>query len=164
MGYTTDFEGEIEIDTPLSEDQVLYINTFSMTRHMIRNEDIINKLPNPIRENVGLPIGSYGQYYVNNGDYYNHMDSSILDYNMPPNDQPGLWCHWIIKDNNKLICDGGEKFYMYVQWLQYLIDHFFTRWDKILNGKISWEGERQYDKGVITVVNNKVTAHTDDDI
>lgn len=80
--------------------------------------------------------------------------------------QPGLWCQWVIEqetDENgeeiqKLVWDENEKFYNYVEWLKYLINHFFERWGVKLNGKIKWSGEEPSDVGIIIVKNNEVTT------
>jgi hypothetical protein len=68
---------------------------------------------------------------------------------------PGIWCQWIIKDG-VLIWDGGEKFYKYTEWLQYLIDNFFTEWKVLLNGQIEFQGDRIDDRGLIKVTNNVI--------
>ena len=72
--------------------------------------------------------------------------------------QPGLWCNWELDDTGtELKWNGAEKFYNYIEWLEYLIQHFFTPWNIKLNGKIKWNGEDSNDVGLITVKNNKVT-------
>ena len=72
--------------------------------------------------------------------------------------QTGLWCNWELDDTGtELKWNGGEKFYNYIEWLEYLIQHFFTPWNIKLNGKIKWNGEDSDDVGLITVKNNKVT-------
>ena len=81
--------------------------------------------------------------------------------------QPGLWCQWIVEQNpihepdvieHVLSWDGNEKFYYYVEWLQYLIDHFFSKWDVKLNGEIEWIGEDPDDFGKIIVSDNIVVT------
>lgn len=52
--------------------------------------------------------------------------------------------------------NGHEKFYRYVEWLQYLIVHFFVRWGYQLSGTVTWQGETPSDRGQIIVVNNEV--------
>ena len=66
---------------------------------------------------------------------------------------PGIWCQWIIKDG-VLVWDGSEKFYNYTEWLQYLIDNYFTEWKVLLNGQIEFQGGRIEDRGLIKVTNN----------
>lgn len=72
---------------------------------------------------------------------------------------PGFWCQWVPTEDAKgLEWDGGEKFYEYVEWLEYLIEHFVEPWGLKLNGEIEWRGEEWDDKGTIVVVNNEVTT------
>ena len=103
------------------------------------------------------------QIYGANGQYYAHPKGDdgygVLDYNRPPQGQPGLWCQWVLTpDGKELKWDGGEKFYEYEKWLQYLIDNFFSKWGIKLNGKIKWSGEDSSDVGMITVKNNVMTV------
>ena len=82
---------------------------------------------------VNLPAGIDGEYFVGGGGCAGQKhDRSIIDYNRPPRTQPGLWCQWVVtktQDGTDVIAwDGGEKFYDYVEWLCYLIEHFFKPW------------------------------------
>lgn len=174
MGYSTDFEGKLKIEPALKQEQINYINKFSETRRMKRNAQIAAGLPDPVRLEAGLPIGHEGAYYVGaSGDFGQEKDASIIDYNRPPGNedmvsigkididktQPSLWCQWVVsEDGTELSWDGGEKFYRYVQWLEYLILHFFSEWGVKLNGEISWRGEDSGDEGTIIVENNKVST------
>ena len=54
--------------------------------------------------------------------------------------------------------DGGEKFYNYVEWLEYLIKNFFEPWGYSLNGSVNWQGEEDEDNGTIVVKHNEVKA------
>lgn len=154
MGYTTDFDGNLTIEPPLNADQVAYINQFSETRRVKRDETITETLPDPLRIAVGLPVGKDGGYYVGGSGFRgsNHKQPGIVSYNQAPIEQPGLWCQWVVSDSgDSLEWDGGEKFYKYVSWLEYLIEHFFTPWGVKLNGQIRWQGESPDDRGVIHV-------------
>lgn len=151
MGYTTSFEGTFRLNRPLNEAQKNYLQRFAETRHMKRDEAQTALLPDPIREAVGLPVGNEGQYYVG-GDV-----STVIDHNNPPEGQPGLWCDWIPTDDGaKIVWNGGEKFYHYVTWLQYLINHFLAPSGFLLNGTVTWQGEEHGDVGRIIVTENKV--------
>jgi hypothetical protein len=160
MGYTTDFYGQLETDWTMKQEHVDYINTFCSVRHMQRNAAIAETFPDPVRLAAGLPIGIDGGYYVGNtNDYGQDMDASVKNGNQPPAGQPGLWCQWELVDNGQyLTWDGGEKFYNYVEWLRYLIEHFFEPWGYKLNGEIEWQGEERDDMGLIKVENNIVTT------
>lgn len=157
MGYTTSFRGHLKISPALSADQVAYIQKLNDTRRMQRDPEKIN-LPDPVREKVGLPLGVDGEFFVGaQGFAGQDHDASIINYNNPPSTQPGLWVQWTVSDDGKkLMWDGGEKFYEYIAWLEYLNDNLFKPWGKALNGKISWSGEDSTDKGVILVNNNHI--------
>lgn len=70
---------------------------------------------------------------------------------------PGYYCQWRPDDYDSLAWDGGEKFYNYVEWLEYLIEHFFKPWGIKVNGIVRWQGEDLGDVGVISVKDNVVT-------
>lgn len=72
---------------------------------------------------------------------------------------PGFWCQWIASDDGKLVYwDGGEKFYEYTAWLEYLVEHFFQPWGRVLNGEVGFRGEDWDDTGTIVVRDNKVSV------
>jgi len=190
MGYTTDFEGRLEFDKPLTTEQREYINLLSSTRRMKRD---VGKLMKLYKGEFGNPFalprtpetiyGHDGEYFAkDDGNSGQTEDESIIDYNCPPGQQkydstadfsarweenkrltlegkcqPGLWCQWVIdSDGYALQWDGNEKFYNYIEWLKYLINHFFEPWGVKLNGVIEWEGEDSNDKGKIIVNDNVV--------
>lgn len=160
MGYTTSFDGQLKFDKPLQPAQVAYITKFGEVRHMNRDPKKASKMPDPIRQAAGLPIGIGAGFFVGGrGMAGQDNDVSILDYNDPPQGQPGLWCQWTVNGaGTYLLWDGGEKFYNYVEWLQYLIDCFFIPWGYTLNGRIIWNGEKTSDIGTIIVEDNVITV------
>lgn len=161
MGYTTDFNGEFAIEPTLDHRQVTYLIQLNETRRYRRDSELTAERPDPIREAVGLPVGNEGEYFVGEGGMRGQSQSiDCVEYNQPPRSQPSLWLQWRpTEDGKKLEWDGGEKFYQYVEWLQYLIDHFFEPWGKKLNGKVSWEGESSGDLGKIVVEDNRVRIY-----
>jgi len=134
---------------------------------------------------IGI-YGQEGEYFAkDDGDFGqsgHNTDKSILDYNTAPGQmgydgkgdfnkkwkenqkrekngtcQPGLWCQWEVEAEGEKLCwDGGEKFYNYVEWLKYLINHFFSKWGVMLNGEVEWVGEDSKDQGKIVVKDNVV--------
>ena len=144
MGYTTDFKGGFEINKPLREELKNYLTKFSETRRMKRKLDD--------------KFGVEGEFYVDGGGYAGQdRESNIIDYNSPPKTQPGLWCQWIPnEDGNEIVWDGGEKFYKYVEWLEYIIKNFLEPEGYVLNGEVDFQGEYYNDNGVIVVTDNKV--------
>ena len=189
MGYTTDFQGQLNFDRVLTNEEVNYIKKFNDSRRMKRDVSKLYKLYNGEGGNPFLPkeqtYGNEGEYFVGGtGHAGQDRDDSIIDYNESPgsvlksNDedfgtywsrhtkqiqdglcQPGLWCQWTTDENGThLMWDGGEKFYNYVEWLKYIINHFFEKWGVKLNGEVYWKGEDGEDMGKIVVKDNWVTV------
>jgi hypothetical protein len=158
MGYTTHFDGIFTLNERLFDSQVLYLLEFSRTRRMKRNVEVLQNVPDPAREAVGLPLGEEGGYFVN--QKWDEQDEiSVVDYNKPPRGQPGLWCQWIATpDGRGIEWDGGEKFYHYIAWLQYIILHFLEPWGYRLSGEVKWTGEDPSDTGRIIVEDNKLVC------
>jgi hypothetical protein len=173
MGYTTKFFGSFKLDKPLKPEQITYLLAFANSRRMKRNAELVGKLEDPLREAVGLPIGRDGEYFVAGGSNPPH-NNLVVNYNDPPEGQPGLWCQWTpnqkntkhtygshsfnAPDGTEIGWDGGEKFYEYVAWLEYIIEHFLKPWGYVLNGEVEWEGERRTDLGMIVAKDNVVTT------
>lgn len=142
--------------------------------------------PNPKDKTPLGIYGNEGEYFAHDdGNFGQNEDASIIEYSAAPGQvgydrtidytsrwkenekrskeglcQPGLWCQWVIKEVDEgeqiLEWDGGEKFYNYVEWLKYLINHFFEPWGTKLNGEINWSGEETGDLGKIVVTDNIV--------
>lgn len=159
MGYTTYFDGAFQFDKPVTDELKNYINKFSETRRMMRDNDKIKELfPNWEELCFNGELGEDGEYFVG-GDSYLYFgeneDKSIINYN-DAGSQPGLWCQWVINDNNELVWDEGEKFYNYIEWLEYLIEHFFSPLGYVLEGTVFYDGEDSDDFGKIIVKDNVV--------
>lgn len=74
---------------------------------------------------------------------------------------PGFYCQWVpTVDGDGIEWDGNEKFYEYVEWLEYIIKHFIEPWGLKLNGEVEWQGESNDDRGLIVVVDNEVSTKT----
>lgn len=144
----------------LRPEHAAYLHAFNGTRRMKRDAQRAKALADPAREAVGLPIGPEAAYFVGGGGYAGQdRDESIVDYNEPPKGQPGLWCRWEpSKDAAAIVWDGGEKFYYYVEWMRYLLDHFLTPWGYVVNGRVTWQGEDEADIGTITVADNRLES------
>jgi hypothetical protein len=143
MGYSTNFYGAWII-TPAPHPKIaLFVNNLSHSRRVKRD----------------LPEGLYGkegEFYVDGKGYAGQdKDESVIDSNTPPKTQPGLWCQWII-EGDKVKWDGNEKFYEYLQWIDYLIRTVFEPNGYKLNGTVKWEGESGDDTGTITIKDNKI--------
>jgi len=166
MGYSTDFDGEftiVDLETgkpkELSDDERDYLFAFSETRHLERDTEVLQNRYNRFRKAVGLPLGRAGEYYTDGGRDY-HGDPSVLDINKHPSTQPGLWCQWVPdKSGAHIRWDGGEKFYHYVEWLEYILENFLVPWGYGLEGCVRWRGEEFDDIGTLGIEGKtKVTA------
>jgi len=158
MGYTTIFDGTFHLNKRLLDSEAIYLLEFSRTRRMKRNPDILQEVPDPARAAVNLPVGEEGCYFVNE-KWDEDSELSIVDYNRPPITQPGLWCKWIpTADGGGIQWNGVEKFYDYVEWLQYIINNFLEPWGYVLRGEVNWQGEREEDVGMIWVENNVIIS------
>jgi hypothetical protein len=158
MGYTTNFEGHINVVPPLQAIHREYLLKFEQTRRMRRDPAIVEGMDDETRKAVGLPVGPEGAYFVGGGgDYGQDRDPSVLDYNEAPEGQPGLWCKWTpSEDGTKISWSGAEKFYEYTEWMNYLIVHFLKPWGYKCDGIINWQGEDIGDVGHLKVVDNVV--------
>lgn len=146
MGYTTDFFNQrLKLNKQLSLDDKTFLDKLNETRRMARN--------------VGPEYGVEGEFYVDGEGFMGQdRETNIIDYNVPPKTQPGLWCQWKPTDDGRgLEWDGGEKFYDYVEWLEYIINWLKPR-GYVLNGSVDWQGEDSDDRGTITVVDNVVST------
>lgn len=172
MGYTTYFYGELIPDKPFSKKFIRFINGFSETRHEPRDiEKLKAKDINWAQNCLEGNMGPYGLYYIGPDDGCKGIIDfeSVIDYNSFTPEElanirkewtaPGYWCDWCINDSGNVAWNEGEKFYDYIEWLQFLINNFFEPAGYKLNGEIFWEGEEREDNGVIAVENNCVSAY-----
>lgn len=78
------------------------------------------------------------------------ISDKLLPYRYPRERQPGLWCQWIPSvEGDYIEWDQGEKFYDYIEWIEYLIHAFLTPWGRWLEGQVKWRGEDFEDIGVM---------------
>ena len=167
VGYTTEFRGEFKLNKPLTPEHKAYLLKFSRTRRMKRDAEKTARRKDPVREAVGLPVGAEGAYFVG-ADGFRGQEGlleeedwqeppDIVSFNEPPAGQSGLWCHWIPNDDGiAIVWDRRERFHNYVEWLEYLIEHFLEPWGYVLNGEVEWRGEGSDDTGMIVVAENDV--------
>ena len=141
MGYSTSFNGTVKLNKQLSQEDKTFLTKLSETRRMARNIE---------------GYGVEGEFYVDSG-LNDYDDPTVVNHNQPPSTQPGLWCQWTpTQDGWGIEWDEGEKFYEYVEWLQYIIDWIAPK-GYIANGEIEWYGEDRDDMGKIIVKNNQIT-------
>jgi len=144
MGYTTNFDGQFDLNKKLDDETFNLLNGLAKTRRMKRN--------------VAEEFGVEGEFYINDDGNSGQTDEdNIVDYNTPPKTQPGLWLQWKpTEDRLHIEWDGNEKFYEYVEWLTYIIQKILIPKGYVLNGEVTWEGEESGDLGKIIVKENMV--------
>lgn len=145
MGYTTEFQGSFQVDKPVDDDTLNLLVGLATTRRMKRS--------------VSSDFGVEGEFYVSGKGFAGQdREDNIVDYNSPPSTQPGLWCQWLIDEDDRrtISWNGGEKFYRYVEWIEYLINRVLAPRGYKVSGEVHWFGESRGDTGLIKVVDNKV--------
>jgi hypothetical protein len=151
MGYSTDFYGFWTLTPALSLAQTDYLQKFARTRRVKRDPDLIQTERR--LATIGLNLGIDAEYFVDVED----EDKSIVDGNTPPGSQPSLWCKWRVNDRgDRLEHNGGEKFDGYIEWLDYLVEHFFSPWGVKINGSVRYEGDALLDAGTIEIIDNRI--------
>ena len=75
---------------------------------------------------------------------HNHHVSAAL---------PGTWCDWIPSPSGEaLVWNGAEKFYSYVEWANYILDHFLSRWGiHYAASDVTYRGEDFVDTGRLVI-------------
>jgi hypothetical protein len=156
MGYTTYFDGQIEITPKLPAKLTKYINAFGNTRRMKRSTLLLEQ---EYKGKFGFnsEYGAEGEYFVGGkGLLGQNYDATVININEPPSTQPGLWCHWEITDDGKFIqWSGAEKFYDAREWMKYIIENFIGKKHKC-NGVIHAQGEDSDDVWDLIVEDNLV--------
>jgi hypothetical protein len=165
MGYHTEFEGRLRITPKLKPSHLKYLQKFNEIRHVVRDAKKLETVADPLREAVGLPVGDDGMFYVGGKSWFDRgeeKDESIINYNARTPKLPGSYCQWRPSDDGGSISwDGMERFYHYVEWLQFLIDTFFKPWGYVIDGQIHWRGEELFDIGSIVVMGNAIELFGD---
>lgn len=157
MSYTYDLIGKLSVSPPLSADQVAYIQEFSHSyRHKFAPK--WQSWPNPLREAVGLPVGIEGEYISSAmGTGVDFIENCMEVDTNTPNNQPSFQCCWTTTAKGNVVkWNKLGRTFAPVQWLEYMMEHFFKPWGVTLNGKVECHGEAKEDRTLIVVTNNTV--------
>ncbi len=159
MGYETYFYGVFDLDRPLTPEHKAYLEAFSEKIRVKRDPKKLKGKPDPLREAVGLPLGPDGAFFTGGtGDFGQDTDDSAL-----PGDSkmiPCSWCQWVPdEDGSAIRWDGNERFYYYIEWIEFLINHFLGPWGYKLNGAVDWSGDETDDRGTLSIQDNIVEAY-----
>lgn len=154
MGYTTKFTGSFKLNRPLTLQHKEYLIKFASIRHMKRDTTKLAQISDPEREKVNLPLGTEGEFFLGGlGDFGQDREDNIIEYNAPASPQPGLWCCWEpSSDGTSIQWNESEKFYYYVEWLNYIMKKFLSPWGYELSGSVRYQGEEAGDVGAISIM------------
>ena len=138
MGYTTEFTGTFKLNKKLDAETHKLLVGLSETRRVARNIE---------------GYGVQGEFYVDGSGFAGqNREANIIDYNRPPKTQPGLWCNWTpTEDGMEIEWNGAEKFYYYVEWIEYLLNKVLLPRGYSLHGAVAWSGEEEGDLGAIQI-------------
>lgn len=120
------------LDRVLKPQHLAYLWRFADVRHMKRDIHLALKLPDPLREATGLPIGEQGCYFTGGqGHLGQTLDSSVISRSTPPVGMPALWCQWAPSEDGRSINWLGDpnKLYNYTKWLDFMLSHFLCPWN-----------------------------------
>lgn len=150
MGYTTEFQGSFTLNKPLDDETYNFLIKFNETRRMARKVD--------------PKYGVEGEFYVDGKGFMGQdNDETVIDQNRSPSTQPSLWCQWRPSEDHKTIeWDGNEKFYYYVEWIQYICEKILAPKGYKINGQVKWRGEDFYDTGVILAIDNLILTPSEE--
>lgn len=164
MGYTTEFSGFFTISPPLDPQTASTLNGISTTRRMRRNIALIARKENISLEDAIFKYGVEAELYYpkESNNFGQEKDESIVDYNTPPFCQPSLWCDWCYDPKESVLkWNGSEKFYFYIEWLDFIIKRILEPKKYQLRGEVKWQGEDESDYGVIRVVDGNTIMVSD---
>lgn len=142
MGYCTWFTGHFKLDRQLAPHHLAYLQAFHKAEHVRWDVDLVKNDPDPLREAVGLPHSENGCYFVGSGfkDEYSYppwiynrgakTDPAYLGGVCPG--MPHHLCDWRPSDDGTELEAAADKFYGYIKWLQYILDHFLVPWGYVL--------------------------------
>ena len=127
MGYTTYFEGSIVVTPALSPE---FIKRWNKATEGTPGKGFTRSCANGVEETPDMLPGFEGA-------------------------KPQTWCHWqltSIGNATYIDWDGGEKFYDYIEWLQFLVAAIRKVEPRAeFEGLIEWDGEGHGDTGVLRV-------------
>jgi len=109
---------------------------------------------------MGYTTDFYGKFKLD-AKLTPRLKKEILEFSETRHDEPGypgIWCNWAPSSCGEYIeWNEAEKFYDYIEWLEYIINKFLKPNNYILNGTVEWKGEDDDDIGKIIVKDNQVS-------
>ena len=157
--YRTKFYGKYKFSDNTTPSLAKYIENFSKTSHIERDENKIKKtFSNWKNFSYNNNLGYNGEFYVNPAATEDGPKHLL---------HVGKWCHWTtIKENNSyyLVWDGNTHFFNYETWLKYLIEKFFFPNHVELNGVMLQVGMNPSDANYMVLFQNVLYKYDARDI
>ncbi len=164
MVYATRFIGSFQLSRPLTQEESAFLIAFRNSRRMKYDVAKLQEAFGGAHGHPAFPTHPYGS----EGSFFtetlpdNHP--AIVDYNEAPLRQPGLRCLWQPVTATTIGCpEGWQQFAHFVEWLEYLVEYVFRPFGIQVNGAVQWTGEDPTDCGVLSVRNNQIHIHYEDE-
>jgi len=150
--------GALSLSRPLTDDEFYFLSALALNKRMRRHRSMLGfmidekMLTDPFRNEVGLPLGMDGYWFVGNeGENMDESDPSVFNKEQPPRGMPGCWCSWQpASDNRSMLILSGKKPHHALRWASFLLTRLFIKhWDMTMSGIIAM------------TTKNDATIHTD---
>jgi hypothetical protein len=142
----TSTTGVITLSRPLTDDEYYFLSAFTLNKRMRRHRAMLRHmvdegdLEDPFRNEVALPFGMDGYWFVGNlGEQFDEADPSVFNKEQPPRGMPGCWCSWQpVGDNRQTLTLSGKKEHHALAWASFLAKKLFSKhWDITASGVIT---------------------------
>jgi hypothetical protein len=146
-------EGKLKISKTLKGNHFRYLQAFHSTKRISRSVQDLEDIPDPIRVNVGLPLGEECSFFVGR-----FSRASSIDHKICPTGQPSNWCPFYPEYNGNYLAvnplapdlrQGAFKFsnaevLEVHNWLEYIINNFMSPWGYYLDGRLQIKSHNNY--------------------
>ena len=99
----------------------------------------MDNLADPIREAVGLPVGEFGKFVIRDP-----QDLKYISTDKTPSTDITQYCPWkILYDGTTIQISNTNVYrnYYIIEWLKFLVVHFFNPWGYKLSGIVEVRNE-----------------------
>lgn len=138
MGYDIVYEGTISVDKELDQETVDLLKGLSKTRRVAYDVDKL------IADGLGTKesLGIQGEFFVKGSynSYGKEFKEYVVEVNIPPYTQPGLWCNWTVSEDKKALqWTRDEKSYAGHEWIKYIVKKILEPRGYVANGIVNWD-------------------------
>lgn len=126
---------------PPKPEHIAYLKSFCATPRWVRNEATARIVPDPIREDVGLPIGEKGCLVIGLG----HFDGTVVS-KRAPKCVPGLNPPFDVESTSEGVVltpnighYSSHKGTYIADWLTFIKENILDHWGYNMVGCIAWD-------------------------